>query len=88
MSSRSRVCEFTRGVSGVFVDVLMFLSLSLRSSSALAAENLFLRKQLGLYVERKTKLRRATDAVGFTLAQLMRLFEWRSAPTVVKPDTF
>jgi putative transposase len=78
----------SRGALAVFfVDVLMFLSLSLRSSSALAAENLFLRKQLGLYVERKTKPRRATDAVRLTLAQLMRLFEWRSALTVVKPDT-
>jgi putative transposase len=87
MSSRSRVCEFARGVSGVFVDVLMFLSLSLRPLSALAAENLFLRKQLGLYVERKKKPCRATDSVRFTLVQLARFFEWRSVLTVVKPDT-
>jgi hypothetical protein len=31
----------------VFADLLRFLVLSLRSESALAAENLFLRKQLG-----------------------------------------
>src|SRR5262249_29379378 len=60
---------------------------SLRSSSALAAENLFLRKQLGLYVERKKKPHRANDSVRFTLAQLTRFFEWRSVLTVVKPDT-
>jgi putative transposase len=61
--------------------------LCLRTSSALAAENLFLRKQLGLYVERKKKPSRATDSVRFTLAQLSRFFEWRSLLTVVKPDT-
>ena len=49
--------------------------------------NLFLRKQLALYVEPKTKPYRATDAVRFTLAQLSRFFEWRDALTVVKPDT-
>jgi hypothetical protein len=31
----------------VFADLLRFLVLSLRSEGALAAENLFLRKQLG-----------------------------------------
>src|SRR5215470_1048062 len=66
---------------------MAFICLSLRSSSALAAENLFLRKQLGLYVERKKKPRRATDSVRFTMARLSRFFEWRSILTVVKPDT-
>jgi len=64
-------------VFGVFLDVLAFFCLTLQSSSALAAENLFLRKQLGLYVERQKKPRRATDSVRFTLAQLSRLFDWR-----------
>jgi len=87
MSRRSSGCQFLRGVCGIFVDVLALICLSLRSSSALAAENLFLRKQLGLYVERKKKPRRATDSVRFTMAELSRLFEWRSALTIVKPDT-
>ncbi len=69
----------------VFIDVFIFVRLALRSSSALAAENLFLRKQLGLYVERKKKPRRATNSIRFTLAQLARFFEWRSVLTVVKP---
>ena len=56
-------------------------------TTAVAAENLFLRKQLGLFVERKIKPRRATDAIRFTLARLSRLFDWRSALTIVKPDT-
>jgi hypothetical protein len=54
--------------------------------ATVAAENLFLRKQLGLYIERKTKARRATDAIRFTLAQLSRLFDW-PALTIVQPDT-
>lgn len=58
-------------------DVLVFLGLNLRSRSAVAAENSFLRKQLALYIERKTKPRRATDSIRFTLAQLSRLFAWR-----------
>ena len=87
MSSLSCGCELIRAVFAVFLDTLTFVCLTLRSSSALAAENLFLRKQLGLYVERKKKPRRATDSVRFTLAQLARLFEWRNALTVVKPDT-
>src|SRR5262249_23912688 len=78
---------FLSNIFCVFVDVLAFVCLCLRTSSALAAENLFLRKQLGLYVDRKKKPHRATDSVRFTLAQLSRFFEWRSALTVVKPDT-
>jgi len=46
-------------------------------------ENHFLRKQLPLYIERKRKPRRATDAIRFTMAQLSRFFEWRDALTVV-----
>src|SRR5881628_3885734 len=71
----------------VFLDFLTFFRLMLRTPQAVAAENLFLLKQLALYVERKTKPHRATDAVRFTLAQLSRFFEWRDALTVVKPDT-
>src|SRR5437762_11309513 len=62
---------------GVFLDFLTFFRLMLRTPHVVAAENLFLRKQLALYVERKTKPHRATDAVRFTLAQLSRFFEWR-----------
>ena len=39
----------------VLADLFRFLVLSLRSESSLAAENLFLRKQLGFYQERKIK---------------------------------
>src|SRR5262245_7686976 len=87
MSTLSRVREFIRCVDRLSVDVLTFFCLSLRSSAALAAENLFLSKQLALYVERRKKPRRATDSVRVTLAQLARFFKWRDVLTVVKPDT-
>jgi hypothetical protein len=67
MSHRSRSRGFLSNIFGVFVDLLGLVCLSLRTPSALAAENLFLRKQLGLYVERKKKPRRATDSIRFTL---------------------
>src|SRR5215813_5285515 len=87
MRMLSRFRNLLRCMVSVFVDALIFFCFSLRSSAALAAENVFLRKQLGLYVERKKKPRRATDSVRFTLAQLSRFFQWRSVLTVVKPDT-
>src|SRR5215813_15424569 len=67
MSNRSRVPKLMGGILSVFVDVLILFRLALRSSSALAAENLFLRKQLSLYVERKKKPQRATDKFALPL---------------------
>src|SRR5438034_11332077 len=72
---------------GVFLDALTFIRLSFRPMTGVAAENLFLRKQLGLFVERKVKPRRATGAIRFTLARLSPLFDWRNALIIVKPDT-
>jgi len=57
-------------IFGVFLDALMFLRLCLTPTVTVAAENLFLRKQLGLFVERKVKPRRVTDSIRFTLAHL------------------
>jgi hypothetical protein len=76
-----------RTIFAVSLDALTFIKLCFRPTTAIAAENLFLRKQLGLFVERKAKPRRASDAIRFTLARLSRLFDCRSALTIVKPDT-
>jgi hypothetical protein len=65
-----------------------FLRLCLHSPAALAAENLFLRKQLALYQERHVKPQRATDATRCTLIWLSHWFDWRQAVTVVQPETF
>ena len=64
-----------------------FLLLCLRSQAALAAENLFLRKQLALYQERHIKPQRATDATRLTLLWLARYFDWRRALVIVRPTT-
>jgi transposase InsO family protein len=69
-------------------DVVRFLWLCLRSPASLAAENLFLRKQLALYQERHVKPRRATNATRLTLIWLGRWFDWRQALTIVQPETF
>ena len=45
----------------VLLDALSFVRTALHSHRQLAAENLFLRKQLALCIERQTKPRRATD---------------------------
>src|SRR5262245_46148196 len=82
----SAVSTFARGAVPIFADVLTFLLLCFRSPAAVAAENLFLRKQLGLYIERKIKPRRATNSIRFTLAHLSRFFDWRNALTVVQRD--
>src|SRR5215831_9935103 len=74
-------------VFGVFLDALTFLRLCHSPAATIAAENLFLRKQLGLFVERKVKPRRATDSIRFTLARLSRWFDWQKALIVAKPDT-
>src|SRR5262244_3509185 len=83
----SAILTFARGAVPIFADVLTFVLLCFRSPAAVAAENLFLRKQLGLYIERKIKPRRATNSIRFTLAHLSRFFDWRNALTVVQPDT-
>jgi putative transposase len=72
----------------LLLDALRFVRLSLQPRSALAAENLFLRKQLALYLERQVKPRRAKAAAKLTLVLLSRRFAWREALTIVKPETF
>ncbi|PYV87650.1 MAG: hypothetical protein DMG05_17230 [Acidobacteria bacterium] len=56
--------------------------------SALAAENLVLRKQLTLYQGRQVRPRRATDATRLTMVLAARLFDWKGALISVRPETF
>ena len=51
-------------------DLVSLISSALRSRAQLAAENLFLKKQLALYLERQVKPRRADDATRITLGAL------------------
>ncbi|MGA9723787.1 MAG: helix-turn-helix domain-containing protein [Candidatus Binatus sp.] len=71
----------------IVYDLVHFLCLGLRSRTSLAAENLFLRKQLAFYQERKVKPRRADNPTRLTLVLLSRWFDWRDALVVVRPRT-
>lgn len=77
-----------QGCLTILGDLIRLLYLGLRSRSSLAAENLFLRKQLAFYQERKIEPRRADNATRLTLVLLSRWFDWRDALTIVRPKTF
>lgn len=66
---------------------LRFLLLLARPRVALAAKNLFLRKQLAFYKERKIRPQRLTDTARFSLQMWSRLFDWKAALAIVKPET-
>ena len=80
-----RHCFVTATV--VLLDLGRLLAVAARSHRALAAENLFLRKQLALFQERKVKPRRADDSTRWMMATLSRMFAWHDALWNVKPDT-
>jgi putative transposase len=69
-------------------DLIRFLGRLLQSRPSLAAENLFLRKQLALYQERQARPRRATDATRLAMVLAARLFDWKKALISVRPETF
>ena len=75
-------------LSLVACDLFRLLVLVSRSRRALAAENLFLRKQLALFQERQVKPHRAHDSTRLIMVILGRMFWWRGALVNVKPDTF
>ena len=71
----------------VIGDLLCWLGLSFRSTQSIEAENLFLRRQLVLYVERRKKPRRIDPVTRIQLAFLSRFCNWRDALVVVRPET-
>jgi putative transposase len=66
---------------------LRWCGLAFRSTRSVQAENLFLRRQLALYIERGMKPRRMGPATRIALAWLSRWFDWRDALVVVRPET-
>src|SRR6202048_2054101 len=68
-------------------DFVVYLGLLIRPRKAIASENLFLRRQLALYQERKVDPRRIDPATRITLVLLSKLFNWRDALVVVQPKT-
>jgi hypothetical protein len=68
-------------------DFVVLIALSVRPRRSIEAENLFLRRKLALYKERGVKPRRVDAATRVSLAFLSRLFDWRDALVVVRPET-
>lgn len=68
--------------------MLALFRLFFSTRAALLAENLFLRRQLALFQERRTRPRRISAAGRVTLPALAQFFDWRRALVIVKPETF
>src|SRR5215469_10016104 len=81
-------CELLLTIFHLLLDSLKLIGGSLQPRCRLAAENLFLRKQLALYLERQVKPHRAKVSTRLTLVLLSKLFVWREVLRVVKPETF
>lgn len=71
----------------LLLDIVTLAGCAVTSRSQLVAENLFLRKQLALYQERRVKPRRPDPATRMVLVLLSRLLDWRALLMVVQPDT-
>jgi putative transposase len=81
------IIDRVRTLLMLLMDACPFLRLCLRPSSALAADGLFLRKQLALYREGQIKPRHPTQATRMALASLAGWFDWRQALVLVQPAT-
>jgi hypothetical protein len=68
------------------LEAARFLRCCLRSPAALAAEHLFLRKQLALYQARHLKPRHVTNAMRVALVWRSPWFAWQPAPAVIPPE--
>ena len=80
-----RLSKLIVTLQNVVSDCVNFCVSGLRGRTALAAENLFLRKQLALFQEREKKVKRTTAADRFVLSKLARFFDWRRALVIIKP---
>jgi len=69
-------------------DGWQFMSVVARSRKAMAAEILFLRKQLAYYQDHNIRPHRLTDAARLSLVVWSRLFNWKEALAIVTPATF
>src|SRR5690242_13239657 len=83
----SRLSNFVRDLRTIVSSGLSFIAGVWRRRMAVAAENLFLRKQLALFREREKTARPTTPADRFVFSKLARCFDWRSALMIVKPAT-
>jgi hypothetical protein len=82
------LCSAFSTMGELLRDGLQFLTTISRSRAALAAEILFLRKQLAYYQDHRIRPRRLRDASRLCLLFWSRLFDWQAALVVVKTNTF
>ena len=75
----------------LIIDAFAWLRLCVESTESNRAEDLFLRRQLGLYIERDVQPRRIDPVTRVRLVLLSKLFDrpshWRDALIVVQPET-
>src|SRR4051812_4411594 len=84
----TRLSRMVRNLRTIVSDGLSFFAAVWRRRTALAAENLFLRKQLALFREREKKAMPTTPGDRFVFSKLAGWFDWRSAlMMIVKPAT-
>jgi putative transposase len=81
-------CFQRAGAAALQSQLRILLRLVFLPRAALIAEILFLRKQLAVFQERKARSRRATNITRLTMIALGRLFDWREALVIVRPETF
>src|ERR1700722_5072498 len=79
--------HLVRAIVGVLSDLLKLGVLFFRSSNAVRAENLILRRQLARYIERGIKPRRVDHVTRASLAVFSRLCNWYNAVVNVRPST-
>ncbi len=68
--------------------VMRGVRMCLRARIALAAEHLFLQKQVALYQARPAPSAHHMNTTRLTLVWLSFWFNWRPALTIIKPETF
>jgi len=78
---------FLQMVIRLLADLVGLIALSVRPRRSIEAENLFLRRELALFKERGIRPRGVDAATRVSLAFLSRLFDWRDALVVVRPET-
>lgn len=81
------IVQLSRAIVALTTTIVRYFVSGYRPSHVLAAENLFLRKQLALFHEREITPRRADGATRAAMVWLSTRFSWRDALVIVKPAT-
>ncbi len=86
-SIKKQLGKLAKAMKIVAADGSAFSLRLFRDRAALAAENVFLRRQLPLFQEHEQKAQRTIADDRFTLSNMARFFDWREALVIVKAAT-